>query len=164
MKRFLVLCGSVLLCGTFVGCGSDTHEDLIKNTIKQIEIAAVDIGNIKSRVNDAIKDTEAGQKFDLTKAIEATKKLKETGEVTQKLKAKIEQVRAQVTDAERKANVESQKAKLNAAFSDLLKAKEELKAALVRAENLPVGNAKQAVKEFREKLLEAEGPFEQLSR
>jgi len=52
---------------------------------------------------------------------------------------------------------------LNAAFAELLKQKEELRAALAKAESLGP-NAKSEVKLLREKIVEAESPFEALSR
>src|SRR5437870_10422481 len=138
MKRFLVLCGALFLCSAFVGCSSDTHEDLIRTTIDRIKIAAVNVGDIKTKVNDAVKKTEGGtKKLDLTEAVEATKTLKKTGEETAQLKRKIEQIRAQVTPDERKAYALSQKSSLNDAFKELVKQKEELRTALAEAEKLP---------------------------
>jgi hypothetical protein len=164
MKRLPVLLSGLLVCVLF-GCGSESYEDLIKDTIKQINFAAVDIGSIRTKVQDAIKRTEGGKPLDLKEAVEATKNLKKTGEATQLLKRRIEQIRANVDDSQKKANAESQRGSLNAALTDLLKQKSDLDATLAEAERLPnVPNAKQAVKDFREKLVEALSPFEALSR
>ncbi len=163
MKRFLVVICSLLLSGFFVGCGSDTHEDLIKNTIKMIDIAAVDVSNIKGRVDDAVKRADEAKKnsIDLSEAIKATEKLKETGDEAQKLKRRIEQVRSQITDVERKEYAKSQKDQLNAAFTDLLKKRAELRTAIADAEKRFSGTK---VKELRDKIIEAEAPFEALAK
>ena len=163
MKRLLVCLSTLLLCVFFSGCSAETHEGLVSDTIERIGLAATEVGNIKSRVNEAVTKAQAGKKLDLTDAIEATKKLKDTGDEMQKLKRKIEQVRAQITDEEKKNNASKNKARLTAAFSDLLKQKDELRTALAEAEKLSP-SAKTAVKDLRDKIVEAESPFEALSR
>ena len=165
MKRFLVFSGSLLMCGILVGCSSDTNEDLIKQTIALMRAAAGDVGNIKSRVDESIKRAnETGKKLDLSEAVEATKKLKEDGDEALKLKRRIEQVHTKVNDDDRQANAESQKGNLNLALSDLLKKRSELRTALDDAEKFQGGRFKTAVQDLRDKIVEAEGPFAQLSR
>jgi len=163
MKRLLVFFGTFVLCSLFAGCGSDTQEGLVSDTIQMIGLAANEVANIKTRVEEAVKRHEDGKKFDLADAIDATTKLKEAGDQAQKIGRSIAKVRAQITDEERKINVQKHKAKLNAAFAELLKQKEELRAALAKAESLGP-NAKSEVKLLREKIVEAESPFEALSR
>jgi predicted nucleic acid-binding Zn-ribbon protein len=163
MKRLLVFFGAFVLCSLFAGCGSDTQEGLVSDTIQMIGLAANEVANIKTHVEGAVKRHEDGKKFDLADAIEATTKLKEAGDQAQKIGRSIAKVRAQITDEERKINVQKHKGKLNAAFAELLKQKEELRAALAKAESLGP-NAKSEVKLLREKIVEAESPFEALSR
>ena len=166
MKRFPVLCGALLFC-SICGCGGETYEDLIKDTIARINEAATDVGSIRAEVKKAIEKTEGGKPLDLKAAIKATEALNKTGKDTQLLKRRIEQIRANVDDSQKKANAESQRGKLNAAMTELLKQKADLAAVLAEAERLPpdrVPNAKQAVADFRAKLIEAESPFEALSR
>ena len=163
MKRFLVLCSAFLFSGLLVGCGSDSRVGLVKDTTGMIETAASNVGNIKTRVDDAVKEASGGKKLDLSQAIEATKELKVTGDKAQEIRRKIERVRASITDEEKKTYAESEKSKLTAAFEDLKTQKEQLRVALADAEKLP-GNAKNEVKTLREKIIEAESPFEALSR
>jgi hypothetical protein len=164
MKRFLVVSGVFLLCGLLVGCSSDTREGLVKETITMLDAAATDIGIINTKVKAAVEVSKTeGKKLDLTEAMGATKKLKETGDQAQLVKRRIEQVRAQITDEERKAYAKSLKNELNAAFAALLKNKEALRATLAEAEKLGT-QAQGAVADLRAKIVEAESPFESLSR
>ena len=80
---------------------------MISDTISLLDLAATDVGNITTKVNDAVKKVEDGKstKLDLTDANKATEQLKKTGEKTQEIKRRIEQARSSVTDDERKANV-----------------------------------------------------------
>ena len=163
MKRLLVCFGGFVLCAILAGCGSDTHDGLVSDTIANIRLAANEVGNIKTRVEEAIKRHEDGKKFDLADAIEATTKLKQAGDQAQEIGRRIARVRAQITDEERKLNVPKHKTSLTAAFGELLKQRDELRAALVKAESLGQ-NAKSEVKVLRDKIVEAESPFEELSR
>lgn len=164
MKRVLLLCGAFLFSSLVVGCGTESRDGLVSSTIQLIELGATEIGNINSRVKEAAKLAETeGKKLDLTLAIDATKKLKDTGDEAQKLKRKIEQVRAQISDEDKKGNATKHKAKLTAAFQELLTQKEQLRTALAEAEKISP-SAKTAVKDLRDKIVEAESPFEALSR
>ena len=164
MKRILAFCGTVALCTLLSGCGSDTHEGLVSATVNLMNQAGSEVNVIKGKVTDAIAKANDGKKLDLSEAVEATKKLKETGEESQKLKRRIEQIRGQVTDADREANVKKHRAKLADAFAGLKKERDELNAALQEAERLTATNARTDVKNLREKITEAEAPFEALSR
>src|SRR5262249_50866869 len=135
----------------------------VSDTLLMIANATTKVDNIKTKVDEAVKRMDTTRKLDLSEAIEATKQLKENGDEAQKLRQRIERVRAKITDEERTRNLEKYRGPLNEKFGDLLKKKEELRTTLVEAEKLG-GNAKQAVKELREKIVEAEAPFEALSR
>ena len=164
MKRLIGYCGTVALCIFLSGCGSDTHEGLVSATVNLMNQAGQEVGIIKGKVTDAIAKSNEGKKFDLTDAIDATKKLKETGDDFQKLKRRIEQIRGQITPEEQIENAKKYRAKLADAFAGLAKERAELSATLQEAERLPAANARVDVKNLREKLTEAESPFEALSR
>lgn len=160
MQRFLVAGAMFLLCSVIVGCTGETYDGLISDTIQLMSLAETEVGNIKTRVQEAVKKADKGEGFDLSDAIAACAKLKETGMEAQKLKQKIEYVKSQVTEENRKINVEKQKGKLNAAFQTLLEQRDGLQKALRDAER----HGKTKVDDLRKKIVEAEGPFEALSR
>src|ERR1035441_2948164 len=109
MKRVLLLCGAFLFSSLVVGCCTESRDGLVSSTIQLIELGATEIGNINSRVKEAAKLAETeGKKLDLTLAIDATKKLKDTGDEAQKLKRRIEQVRSQITDEDRETFAKKQ--------------------------------------------------------
>ena len=163
MKRLLVFSTAFVLCAAIAGCSSDTHEGLVSDTIQMIENATNKIDNIKIKVDEAVKRMETTRKLDFSDADEACKQLKEAGDDAQKLRQRIERVRAKISDDERARNLEKFRGPLNSQYGNLLKKKEELRTALSDAEKLG-GNAKQAVKELRDKIIQAESPFEALSR
>jgi hypothetical protein len=165
MKRFVLFSLGFLACAFVPGCSSDTNDGLLTTTIQLIDLAATDVGNIKSRVKDAIADAQNNnKKLDLTAAIKATEALKERGKDAQELKRRITHMRSDVSAKDQEINAKKHKNGLNVAFSNLLKEREELKSALAEAERLDRANAKAAVKDLREKIIEAESPFEALSR
>lgn len=163
MKRLLVFFGAFAFCASLAGCGPETHDGLVSETIDMIERATNKVANIKTQVEEAVKRAEDGKKLDLADAIKATTQLKEAGDDAQKIGRRIANVRAQITEEERKSNALKHKPRLAAACTELLKQKEELWAALAKAESLGP-NAKSDVKILREKIVEAESPFEALSR
>lgn len=160
--RLLMVGITVVMCGMLIGCGSDTHVGLISDTIGMIDLAGTEVGNIKSRVNEAVKKVEEGKtaKLDLSDAFKAADKLKSTGDQAQIIKRKIEQVRSSITDDERKTMAAEQRGRLSEAFKGLLKQKEQLRQALEAADKI---NEKE-VDKLREKIREAESPFEALAR
>ena len=166
MKRFLVLCAALLPCVFLVGCESDSRAGLIKNTALLLDNASAKVGDIKSRVTDAIKVAEKdNKKIDLSEAIEATKGLIEVGVAAQELKRGIDKVRLEVSDEDRKAYADREKNSLSAAFAGLLKQRTQLNEELVRAENIKNGqNNKVVVDELRAKIIAAESSFEAIAR
>lgn len=168
MKRVLFASAACLFSLGLVGCTSDSHEGLVSETIEMLDNATTAIKNITKQVETAVETAEKNnQKLDLSKAMAETKKLKKTGEDAQFLKKRIEEQRAQITDENRKAYAEKKKAALNDAFKALLRQKDDLRKALANAENRDgqfKDQFKAQVKELRERLVEAEGPFEALSR
>jgi two-component SAPR family response regulator len=164
MKRFLVLACTFLVCGSLVGCGTDSREGLIEDTINMVQQAAADVGNIKSRVNDAIKKAdEKGTKLDLTEAGKAADQLKKLGEEAQKIKRRIELDRASITDEDRENYAKAKRERLESAFDDLVKKRNDLNKSLAKAEQINQA-AKIAVEQLRERIRDAESPFEALAR
>jgi len=166
MKRVLVLGSTFLMCGILIGCSSDSREGLIDDTITMIETAATDVGNIKSRVVDAVKKVNDGteQKLNLNEALKAADQLKKFGEESQKIKRRIEQERAPLTEEERKSYVEKKRDKLKSAFDILLKRHVELNKALADAEQINHPSAKIEVEKLRDRFRDALSPFESLAR
>ncbi len=160
MKRMLVLCGAVALCGLFAGCASHPQDEAIGAVISRMTEAAGDITNIAEQVDKAVDRHNKDKKpLDLTEADKMTEKLKDTAKKAQELKVKqIEQVK--VGEEERAELVSKYKTPINNAFKGLLEAKTKLNTALQKAE--PIDHDK--VEELRTKIREAEGPFETLAR
>jgi hypothetical protein len=164
MKRFLVFCVAMLPAMFLSGCNSDTSVGLVKETVALLERATARVGDIKGRVEDAIKKAKAdNKKIDLSEAMAATKELKEVATKAQNLKREIDRERLTITDDERKANVESQKEQLSAAFAALLKQRNELNAQLEIAERMDKRNQRD-VNDLRAKIRDAESPFEAIAR
>lgn len=165
MKRVLFAGFALLFSAILVGCTAETNEGLITNTITMMDNATTEIGNIRSRVKDATEEAKGQNKatVDLTKAIKAAESLKKVSEEAMILKRKIEQERTKITEEEKKNYAEKQKDQLNSAFTALLKAKVELRKQLADTEQLSA-NAKVEVDKLREKIRDAESPFESLAR
>jgi predicted nucleic acid-binding Zn-ribbon protein len=165
MKRVLFAVSAFALSFGLVGCGSDSHEGLITNTITMMDNATAEIKNIRNSVETATKEAIAQNKatVDLTKAIKASENLKKVSEEAMNLKRRIEQERSKITDEEKKQYADKQKEQLNTAFTDLLKAKVALRKQLADTEGLSA-NAKVEVEKLREKIREAESPFESIAR
>jgi type II secretory pathway component PulF len=162
MKRILIAFAILLPCFFLVGCGSDSRAGYIKDTIGLIDGATDKIKVITTKVTDAVKKAE-GKKIDLTEAMEATDGLKKVGAEAQELKRRIDKVRLQVTDEDRKKYANEEKDNLSQAFVSLLKARSELKLELAKAEEANPNN-KLVVKELRAKIEDAESPFEAIAR
>ena len=164
MKRFPVLVCTFLVCGILVGCGADSKEGLIEDTVNMVQEAANHVSTIKSKINEAVKKSEEkGTKLDLTDAGKAADQLKKHGEESQKLKRRIELQRGSVSDAEKKEYAENKRSRLQSAFEDLVKKRDELNKVLAKAETINQA-AKKAVEDLRDKIRDAESPFESLAR
>ena len=162
MKRLVGLGGVAFLCSILIGCGDSPRSARIIDVITMMELAGTAITNVKKAVDDAVEKAGKGGAFDLKDAMDATIPLKEKGDDVAKLKRTIETIRSQITEEDKKANVQKLGEKLSAAFKDLRKAREDLRLSLLEAEKLP--NAKSKVDALRKKITEAEGPFEALTR
>ena len=160
MKRLLIPALTFLLCGMLIGCGEETREGLVVQTIKHMESAAENVGTITTKVNEATEDAKKGKPFKLDEAAKAADKLKETGQKIVEIKQRIDLVRSSITDEEKKTYAENQKRDLNKAFQTLVKRKDDLRVALAAAETID----KLKVDELRKKIADAESPFEAQAR
>lgn len=161
MKRLLLLCGAVVFCGILSGCSSNPQADAIAAVQARMGDAANNIKNIADEVDKAVKNYEKDPKvgLDLTEAGKLTEALKETGKKAQEIKVKqIEQIK--VADADKEELRKEYETTIRNAFSELVKARDNLNKSLQKAEAID------SVKtdELRTKIREAEGPFETLAR
>jgi chromosome segregation ATPase len=165
MKRVLYASLSLVVCFILAGCAAETDEGLISDTINMMSSATTQISNIKSKVKVATDKAKTENKttVDLADAVEATKRLKAVSEDAMLLKRKVELKRSSITDEEKKSYAEKQRDQLNAAFTELLKQKVELQKQLVETEKLGA-NFKAEVDKLRERIREAESPFENIAR
>ena len=161
MKRFLVLGCTFLL----VGCGSDSREGLIDDAVGMINSATREVGTIKTNVNKAVEEVQSGKepKLDLSNAMKSADQLKKIGEEAQKIKRRIEQERATITEEEKEMYFTKKRDDLRRESEALLKKHAELNKALNEAEQLS-SSAKAEVEKLREKLTEAQSPFVALTR
>jgi predicted nucleic acid-binding Zn-ribbon protein len=127
--------------------------------------ATTEIGNIRTSVKSATEEAQKQNKstVDLAKAIKAAESLKKVSEEAMNLKRRIEQERNKITDEEKKEYAAKQKDQLNTAFTSLVKAKADLRKQLAETEQLSA-NARAEVEKLREKIRDAESPFEQIAR
>jgi septal ring factor EnvC (AmiA/AmiB activator) len=161
MKRFGLVACMFLFCHLLTGCGSDTHEGLVQQTIQNMRAAATQIGNITAEVKKATEEAKTtNKKLDLSAAKKAAEQLKVTGLETVNIKQRIDVVKSRITEKEKEEYAESNKGPLNEAFKTLLTRKDELRKALVDAEAID----KRKTDELRKAIEEAESPFEAQAR
>jgi hypothetical protein len=161
MKRIAVLLGIFTLSGLLVGCGNDSRDYLVTQTVGLMKEASSATTGITDSVTKAVKKAEGDKnKLDLTEAAKATEPLKETGKKLQEMKQRTENLRNNITDAEREQNAEDHRGKIVAALTELTEAKDALQKALKGADDLN----KKKTEELRVKIREAEGPFEAVAR
>jgi uncharacterized protein YciI len=162
MTRSLVLLGTLLLSGLLAGCSGDTREDLISNTVNAMDEAAKEVELVAKDVNLAVDKAkkENSNQLDFTDTLKATEKLAATGRKMQKIKGDLEATRSSITEEERKENAKEQAGRINNSFKRLFEQQEKLENALKAAAE--VNRAE--TQKLRDKIREAIGPFESLSR
>jgi hypothetical protein len=162
MRRSLVLLGTFLLSGLLAGCGGDTREDLISRTVGAMNEAAKQMDTIAKDVTKAVDKAQkdGSNQLDLADALKATEKLAVTGRKMQQIKGELESMRGKVTDEEKQENAKDKGPMINDSFKRLLKEQNTLEEALGKANE--VNRAE--TQKLREKIKEAVGPFESLSR
>ncbi|MCI0381260.1 MAG: hypothetical protein L0215_27055 [Gemmataceae bacterium] len=161
MQRF---CGLFLLGGLMLvmaGCGGNSREGHLSTAIEHMNNAATQISGIKDKINEAVKKAEKEKAVpDFKEAVKAVDELKIIGKQMQKLDRDIEEVNIGVTDEERKDLADRYKDKLQSAVTSLYDSKKQLNETIHNVEK----TYKEALKDLRTKLNEAEGEFEVLAR
>jgi PBP1b-binding outer membrane lipoprotein LpoB len=160
MKRVLMLVGALLMAMTIMGCASDPREGLVDATAGDVETAATKVTNIKLKIEEAVKKTETGKTPDFKEAILEVEALKRIAKEMQDFKIKADALKDKTTEEERKDLADKIKTRLNNAMERVAKAKKELNETMAAVE----AQHKDALKTVREKLIEADGEFEAISR
>lgn len=165
MKRLAGLAAALVTCGLLAGCGGESRADLVNTTVQMMRDAAVQMGSVTKQINTAVEKSKkegGGKQLDLSAAIKATETLRKTGDNAQRIKAKLEEQRDSITEAERKRLHENEELvrNVNDAYSQLVKEKRDLEKALVEATAID----RRATERLRDKIREAVGPFESLAR
>ena len=160
MKRVLPALGAMIMCGVMIGCGSDPREGLVDAAVVGVETGATKVMNIKNKIEDAVKKTETGKTPDFKEALLEVDALKKIAKEMQDLKIKADALKDKTNEEERKDLADRIKPRLNSAIDRVVKAKKELNETMVAVE----AQHKDALKTVREKLAEADGEFEAISR
>lgn len=160
MKRMLVFCSGLLLSLVLTGCGSDPRDGLVAATVNDINTAASKIDNIKNKINEAVKNAEGGKTPDFKEAAKEVDALKGIAKEMQRRKLEAEAIKDKGTDEERKEIAENYRKRVNDAIELVSMKKKELNETLAAVE----ADHKSALKEVRDKLAEADGEFEAISR
>ncbi len=160
MKRLLGL-GWILASFTVVGCGSNPRDGLISTTIEHMSDAASKVASIKDRIGEAVKKAEKEKKDpDFKEAIIAAESLKKTAKDLQALKLETEKLKGGTSEEESKELAKRWKDKLNAVEVRLYTELTELRKVMKEVES----QNKDALKELRAKINEADGEFVVSSR
>jgi hypothetical protein len=161
MKKTQMLGIALMLCTIFVGCSSDSHESLVKNTIDEIGSTQILIRAIREGVEAAIKENkDSGKPLNLEPAAKKTKELKKRVEEFQKIRGRIERAKAAITDDQKKEFAEKKRDEMRDNIQKLLEQNALLQKALGEAEKID----KPATDKLREQIRDAEGPFEAINR
>ncbi len=160
MKRALVLMGVLALSAGLVGCSTDPREGLVAATVGDLETAATKVANIKTRLDDAVKKTEVGKNPDFKEAILEIDGLKKIAAEMKNKKNQADALKDTTTEEEKKELTDRVKGRLVDVVDRLSKAKKELNDTMAQLEV----QHKDALKTVREKLIEADGEFEAISR
>lgn len=165
MKRLAGLLAVLVGCGLLTGCGNESRTDLITDTVKMMNDAAVQMGSVTKQVNVAVEKAKkegTGKQLDLSAAIKATETLRKTGDNAQKIKARLEAQRESITEKERESLHQNEDLirDVNNAYGQLVKEKRDLEKALTEAAAIN----RRATDQLRDKIREAVGPFESLAR
>ncbi len=107
-----------------------------------------------------LSETETGKTPDFKEAILEVDALKKIAKELQELKMKADALKDKTTEEERKKLAEEFSGKVNSAIERLSKSKKELNDTMVAVD----AQYKDALKGVREKLIEADGEFEAISR
>lgn len=157
MKRLGMLGVAFFLCGMLAGCGTETRAGLVTDTIVRINQASSEVGLIATEVKKATEEaTKERKPLNLTKAGEAAEKLKQTGVKIVEMKQRIDQVKATITEDEKKEYAKDQQESLNKAFKTLLQNQQDLRDAMAAASAID----KAKTDDLQKKINDAISPFE----
>jgi len=148
------------ICSTLAGCGSDPREGLTSVTVHLINEAATKVTTLKGKIEDAVKKTESGKTPDFKDALAEVDALKKIAKEMQGKKMEADALKNKTTEEERKDLTEKTSEPLNRAIDRVAKANKELNETIASLEP----QYKEALKTVREKLAEANGEFEAISR
>jgi hypothetical protein len=160
MKRLLILTVALGTCVSLVGCGSDPRPGLVTATIQEVEAAATKVSTIRSKIDEAVKKTEAGKTPDFKEVLIEVDGLKKIAKQMQELKVKADALKDKTTEEERKELTDKNRLPLNKANERVAEARAKLNETLAAVE----AQHKDALKTVREKLTEADAEFEAISR
>lgn len=154
-----IVCGGVLAVN--MGCGSGAREDVIDTTLSTLNNVATKVGSINDEITKAVKEADKKKTTpDFKTALEMVAELKESSKKLLESKNRAESIKGTLSEEERKELSSRFKSRLNQALEDMANKQVELNKTLKSVE----AQHKDAVKELRAKLREAEGEFEVLSR
>jgi hypothetical protein len=158
MNRFRFVGIAVLLCGCLAGCGTESREGLVNDTINRLQLAGSQVGQLTGKIKEATDDAKKSgkNKIDITEATKAADTLKETGIKIVEIKQRIDALKEKITDDEKKEYAKNQRDNLNKAFTALLEQQRELEKALADADVVDPGKTDI----LRKKVVEAMSPFE----
>lgn len=160
MKRLLVLTVALGMCASLVGCGTDPRDGLVAATIQQVEAAATKVGNIRTKIDEAVKKTEPGKTPDFKDVLVEVDGLKKIGKSMQELNVRVAALGSKNTEEERKRLTDENRAPLKKALERIAEAHAKLNETLAAVET----DHKDALKTVRDKLTEADAEFEAISR
>jgi hypothetical protein len=128
MKRLIVLAGAfVLVCGVS-GCGGDTHESVIKDTIDVLKKTARELRNIRKAAEPKKGDDVAARKKRVLEAAESSaKELRKLGEQLQDLNRRAVALKDTLSKDEKARIDKAWKDKFQEAVKEVNDAWEQLK-------------------------------------
>jgi predicted nucleic acid-binding Zn-ribbon protein len=156
MKRLRIFGVALFLCAMLVGCESRDRGGLLTGVIQRLNLASSEVGIIATKVKDATEEAKKGKKLDLSEAVKAADKLKETGTKIVEIRQQIDRAKDSITAEEKQEYAKDQQENLNKAFKTLLQNQQDLRDALAEAEKID----KTKTDELRKKLDDAVGPFQ----
>lgn len=162
MVRSWLRAGTVFLAVGLAGCGGDPRESIISNTNNLVSEAATSASNIKNNVEEFVRkkgtDDEAAKKA-LNEAVAEAEKLEKTAKALQNQAARVGAM-ASLTDAEKKANEEKFKSRIDQTREELITSHREMKKVLESAN----ANYEEQLRPLMQALSKAEGEFAAIAR
>lgn len=186
MRRFFVLAGTILLLGSMSGCGGDQRDFYIGRIVAILEETRAVFDEVKTELKKTVDDRKKDGKSitdanirDVIGKLEArdqtggvVNRLKSLGERLQFVKERLEVLREQTTDEQRKRFADNYKSKLPPALESLDDAQRQLDTVLKEADELIARDpnedgrhrAEREIEKLRTTLKEGREPFELLTK